>query len=260
MAATPVDEHTEDFEQLAGLAALDVLEGDERNRFEQHRAQCERCQLMVRLDRQTLAGLSLTAPEMDPSPDFKARLMQRAAAELTLTTRTSETTDEPIPLRPSTPRPTDTTARGVGGGVGGGEGPARILLFWRRSPWAGALAAVFALALVTVGAFGYQNQPVARIELHGDAPGTAVVIIKRSGAAELEMRDVPDPGVGFVYEAWVIPPAPGSAPVAAGTVSSGNARVALERDPRGGTVAITREPGRADSPTPPILMSGAVQS
>src|SRR5215470_15383999 len=79
MPSTPVDDHTEEFEQLAGLSALDVLEGDELARFEAHAANCERCRVIERLDREALA---LAAPEMDPSPDFKARLMQRAAAEL----------------------------------------------------------------------------------------------------------------------------------------------------------------------------------
>src|SRR5262245_5728864 len=79
MPPTPVDDHTEEFEQLAGLSALDVLDGEELARFEAHAGHCERCRLMVRLDREALA---LAAPEMDPSPDFKTRLMQRAAAEL----------------------------------------------------------------------------------------------------------------------------------------------------------------------------------
>ena len=79
MPPTPVDDHTEEFEQLAGLQALEVLEGEELRRFEEHAARCERCRLMVRLDREALA---LAVPEMDPSPDFKARLMERAAAEL----------------------------------------------------------------------------------------------------------------------------------------------------------------------------------
>src|SRR5689334_5574486 len=79
MSPTPVDDHTEEFEQLAGLSALDVLEGEERERFEAHAGHCERCRVMVRLDREALA---LAAPEMEPSPDFKARLMQRAAQEL----------------------------------------------------------------------------------------------------------------------------------------------------------------------------------
>src|ERR1700674_1972094 len=82
MPNTPIDEHTDEFEQLAGLSALGVLEGDERARFEAHAAECERCRLMVRLDVETLARVSLLAPAMDPSPDFKARLMRRAAEEL----------------------------------------------------------------------------------------------------------------------------------------------------------------------------------
>src|SRR5260221_13188524 len=82
MSATPVDGHTDEFEGLAGLAALDVLHGDDLGRLQRHAAQCERCQLMVRLDGEALAAVSLVAPPMDPSSDFKVRLMQRAAAEL----------------------------------------------------------------------------------------------------------------------------------------------------------------------------------
>src|SRR5919199_6765500 len=115
MPPTPVDDHTEEFEQLAGLSALDVLEGDELARFERHAAHCDRCRLMERLDRETLAR---AAPEMDPSPDFKARLMHRAAQELA-----ASRSQEPILLRPR---------RSV----------------WRRSPWASAIAAVLVVGLV----------------------------------------------------------------------------------------------------------------
>src|SRR5437764_4942420 len=100
MPPSPVDEHTEEFEQLAGLSALDVLDGDERARFEQHAASCERCRLMVRLDREALA---LAAPEMDPSPDLRARLLQRAERELgnpkaaVLEPPPSQATPEPRP-------------------------------------------------------------------------------------------------------------------------------------------------------------------
>ena len=74
MAATPSNDHTADYEELAGLAALGVLEGVERDRFEQHAAACERCRVMVNLDRTALTRSLLAAPEMEPSPDFKARL------------------------------------------------------------------------------------------------------------------------------------------------------------------------------------------
>ena len=61
MSTQPVDDHSEEFEQLAGLVALRVLEGEELDRFEQHAAHCEQCRLMLRLDREALARLSLAA-------------------------------------------------------------------------------------------------------------------------------------------------------------------------------------------------------
>src|SRR5215204_835580 len=98
MSATPLAaDHSEEFEQLAGLQALDVLQGEERERFEEHAARCQRCQVIMRLDRETVVQLSLSAPEMDPSPGFRERLLQRANAELAEATPAAE----PTPLRPA---------------------------------------------------------------------------------------------------------------------------------------------------------------
>ena len=241
MSATPVDGHSDEFEQLAGLAALDVLAGDELDRFEQHAARCERCQVMVRLDREALAAVSLVAAPMDPSPDFKARLMRRAAQELAATPHEAAVQEPPgaapIPFRPR---------------------PPNVIPLWRRSPWISALAAVLVVGLVTFGAYSYENQPVATYELSGSAPGKAVVIIRRSGMAELVMDGVPDPEPGFLYEAWIIPQ--GGQPLAAGTTTKGNAEVPLPGNVRGTTVAITKERTRVEAPTPPVLMSTVVQS
>jgi anti-sigma-K factor RskA len=242
MSATPVDGHSEEFEQLAGLAALDVLDGDELGRFERHAAECERCRVMLRLDREALAAVSLAAPPMDPSPDFKARLMRRAAAELATSTavetrHAGPVRPEPIPIRPR---------------------PPNVIPLWRRSPWVATLAAVLVLGLVTFGAYTYENQPVAMYELTGSAPGKAVVIVRRSGAAELELNGVPDPGAGFLYEAWVIPQ--GGQPIAAGTTTSGEAKVSLPGNVRGSTVAITKERSRVDAPTSTPIMATVVQS
>jgi anti-sigma-K factor RskA len=224
MPSTPVDDHTEEFEQLAGLSALDVLEGDELARFELHAAHCERCRLMVRLDREALA---LAAPEMDPSPDFKARLMQRAALELEQ--------QEPIPLRR----------------------PPNVIPLWRRSPWASALAAVFVVALVSAGAFTYENQVVASYALAGTLRGTAVVKVHRSGAAELDLSDVEAPPPGFLYEAWIIPQ--GGQPIPAGITASGDAQLPLNGLSNGSTVAITQERNRVEAPTGQPLMVTTVQ-
>jgi anti-sigma-K factor RskA len=248
MPPTPVDDHTDEFEQLAGLSALDLLEGDELARFERHAASCQRCRLMERLDREALARI---APEMDPSPDFKARLMQRAAQELAATAaqdRAATAPQEPTPTAARERRPEPIPRR-----------PApNVIPFWRRSRWVSALAAVLVIGLVSVGAFSYQNQVVATYSLSGSGPGSAVVVVRRSGAAELDMSGVPNPPAGFLYEAWVIPQ--GGQPVAAGTTTTGNATLPLPGDVRGKTVAITQERARVDAPTSAPLMATAVQS
>ena len=193
---------------------------------------------MLRLDREALAHVSLVAPEMEPSPDFKARLMSRAAQELAAEAPTIEVQrPEPVALRP--------------------RRQSNVIPLWRRS-WVNAVAAVFVLGIATVGAITYENQPIATVELHGTAPGTAVVVLRRSGAAELEMHGVPDPGPGFIYEAWIIPP--GKDPVAAGTTTRGDAKMPLEGDPRGSTVAITRERSRVTKPTSDPLLLGEVRT
>ena len=104
----------------------------------------------------------------------------------------------------------------------------------------------------------YMNQVVASYALSGTAAGEATVLIRRSGAVELEMRGVADPPSGFVYEAWIIPP--GQQPLPAGTTPRGEARLSLGGPVRGSTVAITLERGPAGAavPTLPILMAGNI--
>ena len=227
-------EHSPEFEELAGLSALRLLEGDELARFDQHAATCVRCQLIVRLDRRTLERLSLAAPEMDPSPDFKARLLERAATEVALRPEPAA-----VAVAPAAP------ARG------------KILPFRTRSRWISLIAAVLVLGVATGSVATYMNQVVATYTLTGNAPGEARVIVRRSGAAELDMRGVPSPGAGFVYAAWVIPP--GQAPVAAGTTPTGDAQLPIPRDLHGDTVAITREPAPGGpAPTTTPLMAAVI--
>ncbi len=243
MPLTPVDDHTEEFEQLAGLVALDILEGDELARYERHAATCARCRLMERLDREALAR---AAPEMEPSPDFKARLMRRAAEELAAT--------EPTRQRPSVKVDSNV---GTLPGQPATAPPTKVVPFWRRSAWASALAAIFALALVTAGAFTYENQVIATFSLSGDLPGSATVAVRRSGAAELDMNGVPEPDPGFLYEAWVIPQ--DGQPIPAGITTSGSAKLPLPGDVRGKTVAITKERTRVEAPTSAPILATQVQ-
>jgi hypothetical protein len=111
---------------------------------------------------------------------------------------------------------------------------------------------VVVLGLVLLGGYSYQNQIVASYPLSGSVPGSATVNVRRSGAAELQMRGVASPPPGYLYEAWIIPP--GGAPIAAGTAPSGDATLPLNDLGNGATVAITQERSRVDAPTSaPVL-------
>lgn len=226
----PAAGHTRDFEELAGLAALDVLEGDELARFQQHAETCQRCRAIERADRAAVTRLGLTAPEMEPSPGFKERLLERGRLEL----------GQPEP-QPAVAEP-------------------RIIPFRprRRPAWLTSLAAVFVIALAGVGTYAYMNQVVASVALSGDGPGQAEVVVRRSGAATLEMRGLPNPQPGFVYEAWIIPP--NQAPVAAGTTVSGQTDLPLNGSVGGNTVAITVEqaPGAGAPTSTPIFAAPVV--
>ena len=259
MSATPIAaDHSEEFEQLAGLSALRVLDGDDQQRFERHAAQCERCRLIVRSDRETLANLALAAPEMDPSPDFKGRLMQRAAAELAAQappgTATADISDvqgrsdaqleletqqppEPIPLRPR---------------------PANVVPFWRRHVWATSIAALLVIGLFTVAGYSAAMNQVVGTYTTGAGPSGMTVTVRRSGQSDLQMHGVANPPPGFVYEAWIIPP--GRQPVAAGVTPTGDGSVPLSGDPRGSTVAVTleRAPSGGSAPTSQPLMAVVV--
>jgi anti-sigma-K factor RskA len=228
------DDHTQEFEQLAGLAALGVLEGEDQARFERHAAGCERCRLMVQLD---LEALARAAPEMEPSPGFKARLMQRAADELAA----SAASAEPVPHNVTPIRPAQNVMR-----------------FWRRSPLLSAIAAVLVVGLVVGGAYSYRNQVVASYALSGNPGGSAVVNVRRSGATELDMSGVQNPPPGYVYEAWIIPP--NGQPIAAGTTQTGNATLPLTQLENGTTVAVTQEQARVNAPTSQPIMAVVVES
>jgi hypothetical protein len=238
MHSTPVDDHTEEFEQLAGLVAVEVLDGEELARFEQHAAHCDRCQVMVRLDREALAR---AVPEMDPSPDFKRRLMERAAQELAAGASPA-VDDRPIAIQqPTRLRPE----------------PPNVIPFWRRPRLLSALAAVLVIGFVSVGAFTYENQVVASYPLNGTVAGSALVEVRRSGAAELNLRGLTNPPAGELYEAWIIPA--GGQPIPAGIASSGDATIPLSGVSNGSTIAITREHSRVDAPTSDPVLATVVR-
>lgn len=220
----PAPDHTPDAESLAGLYAFGVLEGAELARFERHLAGCGRCAEVVDGDRSIVSTLSLTAPEVEPEPGFKERLLARAAAEL------AERTDEggtggtsPTPFRPVRPRR-----------------PGTVSLVW-LVPLAAVMLALFAGA-------GLLSQQISSAQIVAAAPlenqaegGRAEVLIRRSGEGVIQLSGFEDLKDGRVYQAWVI--RPNSQPIATGASPSGNGTLPLDGDVRGARVAVTLEPG-----------------
>ena len=220
----PAPDHTADAESLAGLYAFGVLEGAELARFERHLSACGRCAEVVDGDRTIVSTLSLTAPEVEPEPGFKERLLARAAAEI------AERTDE-------------------GGTGSGGVTPFPAVRPRRTGPvplvWLAPLAAIMIALFAGAGLLSQQissAQIVAAVPLENrEEGGRAEVLVRRSGEGVIQLNGFEDLKDGRVYQAWVI--RPGQAPLATGAHSSGNATLTLDGDVRGTRVAVTLEPG-----------------
>lgn len=218
----PAPDHTPDAESLAGLYAFGVLEGAELARFERHLAGCGRCAEVVDGDQAIVSALSLTAPEVEPEPGFKERLLARAAVELA--GRAEEGGGEGLtPFPPARPRRS-------------GVAP----LVW-LVPLAAIMLALFAGA-------GLLSREISSAQIVATAPmenraggGRAEVLLRRNGEGVIQLSGFEDLRDGRVYQAWVI--RPNSQPLATGASTSGNGTLTLDGDVRGVRVAVTLEPG-----------------
>jgi anti-sigma-K factor RskA len=220
----PAPDHTQDAEGQAGLYAFGILDGAELARFERHLAGCGRCAEVVDGDQAIVSTLSLTAPEVEPAPDFKDRLMAKAALEV--------------------------AARGedISGADGGGVGSTP---FRPRSPRSRALAWLLPVAAVIVALLvggGLLQRQIASERIVAVAPlenradrGRAEVVVRGSGEGVIQLNGFDDLNDGRVYQAWVI--RPGSQPLATGASTRGDTALTLDGDVRGTRVAVTLEPG-----------------
>ena len=226
----PSADHTVDAESLAGLYAFGVLEGGELARFEAHLAVCGRCQEIVDGDRAMVMAMSLTAPEAEPSPDLKERLLARAVAE-------DQAVSGPRRRGPRAVRAPDSG--------------------WLRLRWLLPMAAIVIALLAGGGLLARQvavSQVVATAQMENRLDhGQAVVLLRQNGEGAVQLRGVGDLNNGQVYQAWVIPP--GGKPIPTGASASGDGMLALMGDIRGTTIAVTLEPepGRQTPTVPPIM-------
>jgi anti-sigma-K factor RskA len=218
-------------DETAGLYALGLLDGQELAEFERHLDRCEECRRQVGADREAIAHLDAALPSRVPPARLRSRVIATAALEMVA--------DEPPALRLLPIRPES-----------GGHARVRVMA---------ALAAGVVLLLALgflLGQHFANEQVLATVPMQGPAGQASVLLLRRSGGAEVALRGLPDPPVGQVYQAWVV--APTGIRVPAGTYDEGDGDFPLTADALGRRVELTveRAPG-AEIPTgEPLLWTG----
>jgi anti-sigma factor RsiW len=219
----------EDLHQLSALYVLDVLDGQDRARFEKHLEGCDRCQGELAGLRRASSALAFVETAPAPSPGLRERILADARAER----------QNVVPLRPRRSVAVSVTAT-----LAVAATAAAVAL--------GIWAATLNHSLNSErSASRVLKDPLARhVALHG-APGELVVA--PSGDAVLTVA-LTRPPKGSTYEAWV------AAPDAhrAGEFTGGTMK--LDRPvPAGARVMVTLErAGGVDAPTQsPLLTANA---
>ncbi|NHC13823.1 anti-sigma factor [Motilibacter deserti] len=224
----------EDLHSLAGAAALDALEPDERAAFEAHLASCADCRAEVAALQEAAAQLALSAGSIAPPPRLRAAVLERVG-------RTRQVPPVVTPLRRRRP-----------------------VLQWL----AAAAAVVLVLALGTTVVVQQQSisDKTQRIEAQERRLDEAAELLRTTpqvvalpsggelayatagGAAVVEVRDAASPGAGRQWELWVIPA--GGDPRPSGLVPGTDGRFFLPDLGDATAIAVSNEPaGGSQQPT-----------
>jgi anti-sigma-K factor RskA len=232
----------------AGSYVLHALPDDEYERFEEHLATCEECRREV-ADLQVAADtLPLAAVQVSPPPELRDRIMTIVRSEAELLGAAEARADEPA-AAPTGPR--------------------------RRRRWSLSLrpltAAMAASALVAAGVIGgivltggSDTKTVTGTVQIASAPAARASLQLSDDATKLQVRRMPPPPAGKVYQVWLKRPNQDPAPTTAlfRTDPSGSADVEIQRGRLKGVdqVLVTAEPdGGSMKPTsdPVIVASTA---
>ena len=219
---------TDDLHELTALYALDVLDREERARFEEHLAGCERCR--AELDGLRSAAASLAFVEGPAPPEaLRGRILDAAHAE----------PQNVVPLQPRRSIATSVAA------VVAVAATAAAVAF---GVWAATLH--HSLSQERAATNVLRDPQARRIPLQGK-PGELVVAPSGDAVLTVQLPSLPN---GKVYEAWVASPEVRSA----GTFSGGLVKLD-RRVPRGAQVMVTIErAGGTDAPTQqPLLRARA---
>ena len=207
--------------ELTAAYALDALDDDERDAYEAHLAQCERCRTELADLDETAGALAFAVPSPEPPEALRGRILEAAAGER----------KNVVPLRPRRRWLAAVAAVAACAAVGFGVWSATLShsLDAERSARAADHRAVEI----------YLDPRSRRMPL-ADASGTLAV--DPTGAGALVVHHLPAAPAGKTYEAWVIPA--GSKPIRAGVFKGGEPMTMLPLDasvPKGAVVAATVE-------------------
>jgi anti-sigma-K factor RskA len=220
--------------------ALGALSDSESARVRDHLATCHECRAELEWLRAAVDALPASAPQVQPPPELKTRVMEIVEAEAELLRAAGAAADRPPAASHQRRRrwarmPAGRPALAFGAGL--------------------AAIAVAAVLLATGGSTGTRT---IQAQVTGPAlsSGARASLQVRGGHAELVVRGLPAPAADHVDELWV--QRGGGAPVPAGTfvVQSGSVEVARTVRP-GDRVLVTVEPGggAAAPTTPPIVVA-----
>jgi anti-sigma-K factor RskA len=225
--------------ELAAPYALDALDADERERFERHLAECERCSAQLADLQEAVAALAFAVEGPEPSPSLRGRILESARAE-------DGAKVVPFPRkRWALPAVATIAAVAACAAVGLGIWASSLSNSLDRERSANARNAQ-AIDLVGEG---------AQVKALAQGKG-GLLVAPGGGRAALVVCGLSSAPAGKTYEAWVIE---GKTPRPAGLFRGGSGcapPVLLEREvPTGAIVAVTLErEGGAQAPTSPILV------
>lgn len=218
-----------------GAYLLGALSAAERSAFEQHLAGCADCREELERLRPAAELLPRSVDRVEPPPSLKASLMEVVDREA----RAAGTAEPERPRRPS-----------LGERVRGLLRPIRPAV--AVAALAVGLLIGFGVAQLGGGDEGRTVTASVNQQVLPDATGRLKV--QNDGEAILEVRGMPSPGAGRVYQAWVqrdgmVEPEPtfevgtdGSGAVAVPEDVSDAQAVLLTREPRGGSRAPSEKP------------------
>jgi anti-sigma-K factor RskA len=246
------------------LYALGALDGDEKQRMEEHLRACPACQRDLAAARSRTALLGLSAAPVNPPASIKSALMQRVRAERPASAR------QVVPVKPKKIR------WGLRFSLGFGLAAAALAFAtfelaksdWEQSKQLKQLQAQLSKDESAMQAMGQvtgapDSATIVLFQQPGGPPGQAHVMYNaRMGMAVYAGQLAPAPA-GKSYQLWLVPAS--GAPVSAGLVEanqqSGAVVVHLTPGMAAKAFAVTLEPqGGMPQPTGPKVLVGAASS